>query len=129
MMAPPTPCTARARLSMSGVVESPHTSEASENTTSPMAKILASAVDVAHHAGGQQEGGERQRVGVHHPLQVGEARVQRPLDVGQRHVHDRDVEQEHEGGRADGDQGPPFAVESGHLRSVSTRCSRPYNVS
>ena len=38
MMAPPTPCTARARLSMSGVVESPQTSEASEKTTSPTAK-------------------------------------------------------------------------------------------
>ncbi len=40
MMAPPTPCTARARLSMRGVVESPQTSEASEKTTRPMAKIL-----------------------------------------------------------------------------------------
>ena len=38
MMAPPTPWTARARLSMSGVVERPHTSDASEKTTSPMAK-------------------------------------------------------------------------------------------
>ena len=38
MMAPPTPCTARARLSISGVVDSPQTREASEKMTSPMAK-------------------------------------------------------------------------------------------
>ena len=38
---------------------------------------LAPPVDVARHAGGQQEGGQRQRVGVHDPLQVREARVQR----------------------------------------------------
>ncbi len=88
---------------------------------------LPPPVDVARHSGRQQEGGQRQRIGVHHPLQVREARVQRRLDVRERHVHDRDVEQEHEGRRADGDQGPPFAVESGHSRSVSTWCSRPYN--
>ena len=40
MMAPPTPCTARARLSMRGVVDNPQTSEAAEKTMSPMAKIL-----------------------------------------------------------------------------------------
>ena len=40
MMAPPTPCTARARFNMMGVVESPQTSEASEKTTSPTAKIF-----------------------------------------------------------------------------------------
>ncbi len=38
MMAPPTPCTARARFSIKGSVESPHTSEASEKMTSPTAK-------------------------------------------------------------------------------------------
>ena len=40
MMAPPTPCTARARLSMRGVVDSPQTREAAEKTIRPMAKIL-----------------------------------------------------------------------------------------
>ena len=88
---------------------------------------LPPPVDVARHPGGQQEGGQRQRIGVHDPLQVREARVQRLLNVRQRHVHDRDVEKEHEGRRADGDQGPPFAVESGHPRSVSTGGSRSYN--
>ena len=37
MMAPPTPGTARARLSMSESVERPHTSEATEKMARPLA--------------------------------------------------------------------------------------------
>ena len=37
MMAPPTPWTPRARLSISGVVDSPQTSEDAEKTARPMA--------------------------------------------------------------------------------------------
>ena len=113
---------------MSGVVERPHTSEASEKTHEPDGEHLPAAVDVAQHARREEEGRQRQRVGVDDPLQVGEVRVQRPLDVGQRDVDDRDVEQEHEHRGADGDQRPPFAVESGHSRSVQTRAGRSYNV-
>ena len=40
MMAPPTPCTARARFSMSGEVDRPHSSEAPEKTPRPTAKIV-----------------------------------------------------------------------------------------
>ena len=94
----------------------------------PDGEDLAPPVDVADDARGEQEGGESQRVRVDDPLQVGEARVERLLNVGQRHVDDRDVEQEHERRRADGDQGPPFSVESGHSRSVSTWRSPSYNV-
>ena len=38
MMAPPTPCAARDRLSISESVESPQTSEASEKRARPLAK-------------------------------------------------------------------------------------------
>jgi len=65
---------------------------------------------VGERAGGQQEGGERQRVGVDDPLQVGEARVQRALDVRKRDVDDGDVEQQHEDRHRDGDQRPPLAL-------------------
>ena len=41
MMAPPTPWAARDRLSMSGVVASPHVSDAMEKSTSPRANIPA----------------------------------------------------------------------------------------
>ncbi len=40
MMAPPTPCTARDRFSMSESVERPQVSEARENTASPTAKTM-----------------------------------------------------------------------------------------
>ena len=60
---------------------------------------LAPAVEVGERAGGEQERGEAQRVGVDHPLQVGEARAELALDVGERDVHDRDVEQQDEDAR------------------------------
>ena len=65
---------------------------------------------VAERAGGEQEGGERQRVGVDDPLQAGEAGVQFALDVGQGDVDDRDVEQQHERRDRDQDEGPPLAL-------------------
>ena len=125
---PTTPCTARARFNMSGRVDRPQMSEASEKTTESDGEHVTSPVDVAEHPGGEEERRQRQRVCVDDPLEVREAGVQRPLDIGQRHVHDGDVEKEHERRRADGDQCPPFAVECGHWGSVSSGCSRSYTV-
>ena len=76
------------------------------------------AVHVTEDTGREQEGGQGQGVGVDHPLEVLEGRVQGDLDVGQRDVHDRDVEQQHERAEADGDEGPPFAVHEALLSSV-----------
>jgi hypothetical protein len=39
VIAPPTPCTKRADTSMVGLSDTPHTSEASVNTPSPVRKI------------------------------------------------------------------------------------------
>ena len=111
-MAPPTPWTARARLSISGEVARPHTNDAAEKTLRPTAKT-APAVDVAGDARGQQERCQRQRIGVDYPLEVREARVQRELDVRQRHIHDGDVQQQHEHRSADRDQRPPFRSRTG----------------
>jgi hypothetical protein len=41
--------------------------------------------------------------------------MERALDVGEGDVHHGDVEKKHEGGRADGDEGPPFALECWHV--------------
>ena len=73
----------------------------------------AAAVEVGQRPGGEQQRGQAQRVGVDHPLQVGEAGVELVLDVGQRDVHDRDVEQQDEDAEADRDQGPPLRVAAG----------------
>ena len=75
------------------------------------------AEDVADHAGGEQEGGQGQGVGVDHPLEIGEGGVERLLDVGERHVDHGDVQQQHEGAGADGDQRPPLAVHHHPFRS------------
>jgi len=61
---------------------------------------------VGERAGRQHDGGERERVGVDHPLQPGQARVEVGRDVRERRVHDRDVEHEHRCGRADHGEGP-----------------------
>ena len=47
---------------------------------------------------------------VDHPLEPRQPCVQTPLDARQRDNHDRDVEQEHERCRADGDERPAAAL-------------------
>ena len=107
-------------------------SEESVKTTTPTMKTQPAAVAVGERAGGEDQGGERERVRVHHPLQPRQARVQVVLDVRQRDVDDRDVEQEHERRRADGDERPAAVgrgrrrLQGGDLReTASTTTKRP----
>ena len=62
----------------------------------PGQEHAAAAEQIAHPAAEQQEAAERERVGVDDPLEAvgGEAEI--GLDGGQRDVHDRDVEDDHE---------------------------------
>jgi hypothetical protein len=62
----------------------------------------------ARVARGQQECGQGQRISIHDPLQVRKTRVQRPLDIRQGDVHDRDIQQQHERAQAHRDQRPPL---------------------
>src|SRR6266508_1876080 len=66
------------------------------------------AQPVRECAGRQQQAGERQRVSVDHPLQVGEARIQVGRDRRQRDIHDRDVHEQHEDRQTGHKQGPPL---------------------
>jgi hypothetical protein len=68
-------------------------------------ETFASA-QIAERAGGHQERGQRQRVAVDHPLQTGEGRVQRGLDLRQGHGDDAQVEHQHERGQTDDGQRP-----------------------
>ena len=61
---------------------------------------------VGQRAGRQHDGGEGEGVGVDDPLQAGQARVEVGGDVGQRGVHDRDVEHQHRGRRTHHGEGP-----------------------
>ena len=108
--AAPLPWIARATLSSSGVPASPHSSEAAVKIAEPDHEHQPAPEQVRERPARQQQRRQRERVGVDHPLQVGEARAERPLDVRQRRVHDRDVEQEHERADVDGEQGPPLAI-------------------
>src|SRR6185312_14573663 len=76
MIAPPMPCRPRARLRKVGSGASAQSSEAAE--------------PVGERPRGQHQGGEREGVGVDHPLQVGEAAAEVLLDLRQGSVHDRD---------------------------------------
>ena len=73
------------------------------------------AEEVGERAGGQDAGRQRERVGVDHPLEVGERRVERPLDRRQGDVDDRDVQQQHESGRTDGHERPRLPLHGGNL--------------
>ncbi len=60
----------------------------------------ALADQVAEAAGQQQQAAERDQVGVHHPRQVALGEVEVVLDRGQRDVHDRRVDHDHQHARA-----------------------------
>ena len=51
---------------------------------------------VAEAAGGEQQAGEHERVGVDHPLEVADARAEVAHQGGQRDVDDRVVDHDHE---------------------------------
>ena len=84
----------------------------------------AAAEPVGERAGGEDEGRERERVGVDHPLEVGEARAEVLLDRRQGGVHHGDVEQQHERGHADREQGPPLALHRGATLPAAPRPPR-----
>ena len=72
----------------------------------------------ASEPGGEHARGQRERVRIDDPLEIRERRVEGALDRRQRDVHDRDVEQQHEGRDADRDQRPPLPV---HGRNIDSR--------
>ncbi len=63
---------------------------------------------VRQRALGEDQRGQADGVGGDHPLQIVEGCVQGPLDRGQRHLDDGDVDEEHEGAAAHRDQGQPL---------------------
>ena len=56
--------------------------DAAENKTTPEGKDLAPAVQIAERTACQQERSEEERVGLDHPLNVGNGRVQGRLKAG-----------------------------------------------
>src|SRR6266566_2414755 len=109
-IAPAAPCTIRAMISMIGHCASPQASDATPNRARPTAEQVRQA------AARQQQRPERQRVPGDDPLQLRRGHAQLPLDRRQRHVHDAEVQLQHELGGADqrdDKHGPPRAARSG----------------
>jgi hypothetical protein len=70
---------------------------------------LAPADEVGHAAPEQQEAAEEEGVGADDPLEVLLREPEVGLDGGQRHVHDRDVEHDHELHREEERKSEPLA--------------------
>ena len=65
------------------------------------------AEQIAEPPAQQQEAPEGQKVAVHHPGERGLGEAEILLDRGQRHVHDRAVENDHQRAQAENYQGEP----------------------
>ena len=112
VIAAPSPITARAAISCPGLVVKPPATLAVPNTARPGQQHALAAEAIGQAAEGQQQGGEDQVVGVHHPLQLGRGGVQLPDQAGQRDVHQRGVQ-------VDGERGEQQRRENHGLRSHS----------
>ena len=118
MIAPPTPCTPAPTIRKSADVEIPHSEGGDGEEGEPDDEDPLAAEQVGERAGGEHAGREREGVRVDDPLQLGERRIEVLLHRRQGDVHDRDVEQEHENRRADGDQRPPLRSITGTARRL-----------
>ena len=105
--AAPSPCNAREPISIPSLTGEPvERATHGEDHESDQEEPLA-AEQVAGAPAEQQEPAEDERVGADDPLQVRLAQLQVLLDRGQRHVHDRRVEHDHELRDADQNEDHP----------------------
>ena len=131
--APPTPCAARATISISCDSASPQAADATVNNTMPMRNRQPLAEQVGEPAAEQQETSERQEVGVDHPHQARLVETEAGFDRRQGDVHDRRIENDHDVAEAKHGEGEPALARgqnvSGHgLPSESLRGARPYPI-
>ncbi len=126
-MAAPSPWTARAITSQPELVASPQKREATVNSATPDDEDPAASQLVRHPPAQHQESPEEQRIGIQDPEQVHLREMQAPLDRGQRDVHDRDIQDDHELRHADDRQCEPLPRVGLH-RSSSFAVARAHRV-
>ena len=102
--APPSPCNARAPSSRPRVSASAQASEDEGEQGGAREEHAAAPEQVGAASAEHQKAGERERVGVHDPLQAAWREAQPVVDRRQRDVHDRDVQDDHELRQADDQQ-------------------------
>ena len=107
MNAPPMPIRARVAISISGEVASADRPEPRPKMARPMVSAALAAEAVAERAGGEQQAGEDEHVGVDDPLQLGAGCAEVALERRQRDVEDGVVEPDHEQRRGEDDERPP----------------------
>ena len=117
--APPTPCTARAAISMPCEVARPQHERGDREEGDPGQEEPPVAEQVAEPAAEQQEAAEGEQVRVHDPRERGLGEAEIVPDRRQRDVHDRRVEDDHQAAQAeDVEREPAGAAVQGH-RSVA----------
>ena len=102
MNAPPMPIRARVAISISGEVASAESRRAEAEDGKADGEAALAAEAVAERAGGEQQAGEDEHVGVDDPLQLGAGRAEVALERRQRDVEDGVVEPDHEQRRGRG---------------------------
>ena len=104
--APPIPCSARATSSAVMLHARPQRSDDKVKQQDACHEDQPAPIPVRERTAGENQRGERERVGVHDPLQAGQARIEALLHVRQRDDHDSDVEEQHERRQADSEERP-----------------------
>ena len=119
--AAPRPMTARPTMMAAGTVDERREQRAGEEHREAGLQRALAAVPVADRAGGQQQAGEHQAVGIDHPLLGGDRRVELAGQRGQGHV-ERGVadDDDHQAG-AQHRQDLPATLE--HRRVDVTTCA------
>ncbi len=112
--APKAPCSARAATSIPNDCARPPIAEATAKPVSPPMKRPLAAEEIAELAAQQQQAAEGEGVGGDDPLPAVGREVQRALRRGQRDVHDRRVEHDHQlRDPEQGQHGPSVGVRYG----------------
>ena len=108
--AAPTPCRKRAPISAPWLGAMPHEQRRGGEDGEAGEEHALAPGEVAEPAGQQQQAAEGDEERVDDPGEIGLAEVEVVLDRGQRDVHDRHVEHDHQLGEADDEQRRPAAA-------------------
>ena len=117
--APPAPWTKRAPISTPWLWASAHSTDARGEDGEADQEDPPLADQVAEAPGQQQQAAERDQVGVDHPGEVALREAEVVLDRGQRDVHDRRVDHDHQHGGAEHIQRHPAVAIVGLASAIS----------
>ena len=120
--APPIPCTARAAIRIGAFGASAHPNEETAKMDDAGHEDAFAPDAIAKPASNEHQRAKRQRVGVHHPLHVGKACTELPLDDGQSDRHDGAVDEGHRRGEHRRcEHKPPRCFRHGKGKAIADR--------